>query len=264
LKSGISHNVLNAKKHDEESAIIAWAGSLGAVTIATNMAGRGVDIKLGGEIAEEILAAVNRVLRRAGHEDPANMSVEERIDALGTVGPDDIGIYGSEIEQLKTFMANAIKVREVGGLHVLGSERHDSRRIDNQLRGRAARQGDAGSSQFFLSLEDELMRLFGGIQVSNLMQRLNIDDSVPIGHSIVNRTIEQAQTRVEGANFDTRKHLLDYDDVLNQQREVFYNQRNRIFTKDDLSEDIASILPGWKRHSRRSGLNRILHTLATC
>ncbi len=242
LKSGIAHNVLNAKKHDEESAIIAWAGSLGAVTIATNMAGRGVDIKLGGEIAEEILAAVNRVLRRAGHEDPANMSVEERIDALGTVGPDEIGIYGSEIEQLKSFMADAIRVREVGGLHVLGSERHDSRRIDNQLRGRAARQGDAGSSQFFLSLEDELMRLFGGIQVSNLMQRLNIDDSVPIGHSIVNRTIEQAQTRVEGANFDTRKHLLDYDDVLNQQREVFYNQRNRIFTKDDLSEDIASML----------------------
>ncbi len=242
LQSGISHNVLNAKKHDEESAIIAWAGSLGAVTIATNMAGRGVDIKLGGEIAEEIIAAVNRVLRRTGITDPENISMEERLEALDDADADAIGIYGTEIRQLREFMADASEVREVGGLHVLGSERHESRRIDNQLRGRAARQGDPGSSQFFLSLEDELMRLFGGGQVSSLMQRLNIDDAVPIGHNLVNRTIEQAQTRVEGANFDTRKHLLEYDDVLNQQREVFYNQRDRVFVKDDLTEDISEML----------------------
>ena len=242
LKGGVPHNVLNAKKHDEESAIIAWAGSLGAVTIATNMAGRGVDIKLGGEIAEEILAAVNRVLRRIGIPDPGNMSMDERLDALANADRDAIGIYEAEIEQLKRFIEDSKRVWDVGGLHVIGSERHESRRIDNQLRGRAARQGDPGSSQFFLSLGDELMRLFGGAQVASLMQRFNIDDAVPIVHNIVNRTIEQAQTRVEGANFDTRKHLLDYDDVLNQQREVFYNQRNRVFTKDSLSDDIASML----------------------
>ncbi len=242
LKSGIKHNVLNAKKHDEESAIIAWAGSLGAVTIATNMAGRGVDIKLGGEIAEEILAATHRVIRRVGVEDPENMSMEERLAALAQADQDAIGIYGAEVTQLRSFMEDAQRVRDVGGLHVIGSERHDSRRIDNQLRGRAARQGDAGSSQFFLSLEDELMRLFGGSQVGNLMQRLNIDDAVPIAHNIVNRTIEQAQTRVEGANFDTRKHLLEYDDVLNQQREVFYSQRDRIFVKGDLSQDLKEML----------------------
>ena len=242
LKGGVPHNVLNAKKHDEESAIIAWAGSLGAVTIATNMAGRGVDIKLGGEIAEEILAAVNRVLRRIGIRDPENMSLDERLGALENADKDAIGIYEAEIDQLKRFIEDSKRVWDVGGLHVVGSERHESRRIDNQLRGRAARQGDPGSSQFFLSLGDELMRLFGGAQVANLMQRFNIDDAVPIVHNIVNRTIEQAQTRVEGANFDTRKHLLDYDDVLNQQREVFYNQRNRVFTKDSLSDDIASML----------------------
>ena len=242
LKGGVPHNVLNAKKHDEESAIIAWAGSLGAVTIATNMAGRGVDIKLGGEIAEEIIAAVNRVLRRIGIQDPENTSMDERLDALANADRDAIGIYEAEIAQLKRFIEDSKRVWEVGGLHVIGSERHESRRIDNQLRGRAARQGDPGSSQFFLSLGDELMRLFGGAQVASLMQRFNIDDAVPIAHNIVNRTIEQAQTRVEGANFDTRKHLLDYDDVLNQQREVFYNQRNRVFTKDSLSDDIASML----------------------
>ncbi|MEJ2012064.1 MAG: hypothetical protein P8X64_07545 [Anaerolineales bacterium] len=242
LNGGIPHNVLNAKKHDEESAIIAWAGSYGAVTIATNMAGRGVDIKLGGEIAEEILAAVNRVLRRLGIEDPENLSMRERLEALETADDDAIGIYHAEVNQLRSFMEEGQKVRIAGGLHVIGSERHESRRIDNQLRGRAARQGDPGSSQFFLSLEDELMRLFGGAQVSNLMQRLNIDDATPIAHGIVNRTIEQAQTRVEGANFDTRKHLLEYDDVLNQQREVFYGQRNRVFAKDDMTEDLASMV----------------------
>jgi preprotein translocase subunit SecA len=242
LKSGISHNVLNAKKHDEESQIIADAGSLGAVTIATNMAGRGVDIKLGGEIAEEIIAAVNRVLRRTGIEDPETLSLEERLDALEKADEDAIGIYKAEVRQLKQFMEDARKVREVGGLHVLGSERHEARRIDNQLRGRAARQGDPGSSQFFLSLEDELMRLFGGSQVSGLMERLNIDEMVPIAHGLVNRTIESSQQRVEGANFDTRKHLLEYDDVLNQQREVFYSQRNRVFAKEDMGEDLDSMV----------------------
>jgi preprotein translocase subunit SecA len=242
LDAGIKHNVLNAKKHDEESRIIADAGALGAVTIATNMAGRGVDIKLGGEVAEEVLAAVNRVLRRTSIEDPENLNMEERLQAIGDIDPQEVGIYESEIKLFRTFMQEGKQVKEVGGLHVLGSERHEARRIDNQLRGRAARQGDPGSSQFFLSLEDELMRLFGGTQVSGLMQRLNIDDAIPIAHNIVNRTIEQAQTRVEGANFDTRKHLLEYDDVLNRQREIFYNQRNRVFTKDGLNEDVLDMV----------------------
>ena len=242
LLSGVKHNVLNAKKHDEESRIIADAGALGAVTIATNMAGRGVDIKLGGEVAEEVLGAAHRVLRRMGIDEPENLSLQEQLEQLQSATADPIGIYDAEIELFEKFMDEAQVVRQVGGLHVIGSERHESRRIDNQLRGRAARQGDPGSSQFFLSLEDELMRLFGGSQVAGLMQRLSIDDAVPIGHSIVDRTIEQAQSRVEGAHFDTRKHLLEYDDVLNQQREIFYGQRNRVFSKDDLLQDVAGML----------------------
>ena len=242
LQAGIQHNVLNAKKHDEESAIIAGAGALGAVTIATNMAGRGVDIKLGGDIAEEVLAAVSRILRRMGMDDPEGSNLEEKAAMLEAAGPDEIGIYDAELKLFRQFMEDEKRVKELGGLHVIGSERHESRRIDNQLRGRAARQGDPGSSQFLLSLEDELMRLFGGAQVSSLMQRLNIDETMPIAHNIVDRTIEQAQTRVEGAHFDTRKHLLEYDDVLNQQREVFYSQRNRVFAKDDLREDVHEML----------------------
>ncbi|MFQ5942120.1 MAG: hypothetical protein ACE5JF_01075 [Anaerolineales bacterium] len=242
LSSGIRHNVLNAKKHAEESQIIASAGSFGAVTIATNMAGRGVDIKLGGEIAEQVLASINRVLRRTGISDPASLNLKERLKALEGVDEGALGIYESEVELFRRFMKEEELVRKAGGLHVLGSERHEARRIDNQLRGRAARQGDPGSSKFFLSLEDELMRLFGGEQVSGLMQRLNIDDATPIGHGIVNKTIEQSQTRVEGTNFDRRKHLLEYDDVLNQQREIFYSQRNRVFAKDDLGEDIQELL----------------------
>ena len=134
------------------------------------------------------------------------------------------------------------RVRELGGLHVIGSERHEARRIDNQLRGRAARQGDPGSSRFYLSLEDDLMRLFGGAQVEGLMARLNIDESVPIESGMVGRLVEQSQTRVEGANFDVRKHLLEYDDVLNAQRKRIYAQRDRVFTKEDLSEDVAEML----------------------
>ncbi len=242
LQSGIRHNVLNAKKHTEESQIIAGAGEVGAVTIATNMAGRGVDIKLGGELAEEAVGAVHRVLRRIGVENPARLSVEEQLEELEKADDEAVGIYHSELDLFKQYIQDEKRVRDVGGLHVIGSERHDARRIDNQLRGRAARQGDPGSSQFYLSMQDELMRLFGGEQVGGMMQRLNIDDAMPIAHNIVNKRIEQAQSRVEGANFDSRKHLLEYDDVLNQQREVFYSQRNRVFTKGDLGEDIASML----------------------
>jgi preprotein translocase subunit SecA len=242
LKGGISHQVLNARKHTEESQIIAGAGAFGAVTLATNMAGRGVDIKLGGEVAEQLLSAVNRVLKRAGYEDAYDMILEAKRDALMKVDPAHIGIYNAEIKYFLQFMENMGKVKKLGGLHVIGSERHEARRIDNQLRGRSARQGDPGSSRFYLAMDDELMRLFGGQQVDSLMQRMGMDDSIPLEANIVARIIEQSQTRVEGANFDTRKHLLDYDDVLNSQRNTIYEQRDRIFIKDDLSEDVREML----------------------
>jgi preprotein translocase subunit SecA len=242
LQAGLKPAVLNAKKHDEESQIIAGAGALGAITIATNMAGRGVDIKLGGELAEEITNAVNRVLKKAGHADPYDYTTEQRHQALLQVPESEWGIYEGECRHFLQTMQDFRKVKDVGGLHVVGSERHEARRIDNQLRGRAARQGDPGSSQFYLSLEDDLMRRFGGQQVSDLMQRLKVDDSVPIQASIVSKIIEGSQTRVEGYNFDTRKHLLEYDDVLNSQRNKIYAQRDRIFEKEDLTDDFLEMV----------------------
>jgi len=242
LKAGVPHNVLNARKHTEESQIIAGAGAFGAVTIATNMAGRGVDIKLGGEMAEEELTAVNRVLRRVGVEDPYDMPLEERRQALLKADPEIYGIYDGEVSHFLRYFDEMEQVKALGGLHVIGSERHEARRIDNQLRGRAARQGDPGSSRFYLSLQDDLMRLFAGQQVSSLMERLRVDDSLPLENRIVTNIVEQSQHRVEGANFDVRKHLLEYDDVLNSQRERVYRQRDRVFTKEDLSDDVNDML----------------------
>jgi len=242
LQGGVPHQVLNARRHTEESQIIAGAGAFGAVTIATNMAGRGVDIKLGGELAEEVIAAVNRVLRRAGYQDPFDMTLEERRQALRKVDPSNYSIYDAEVKLFLQYFEDMERVKELGGLHVIGSERHEARRIDNQLRGRAARQGDPGSSRFYLSLEDDLMRLFGGERVSGLMQSLKVDDSLPLEVRLVSNIIEGSQTRVEGANFDVRKHLLEYDDVLNKQRSQIYAQRDRIFVKEDLHEDVAEML----------------------
>ncbi|MCX6057340.1 MAG: hypothetical protein NTW69_04205 [Chloroflexi bacterium] len=242
IQGGVSHLVLNARKHTEESQIIAGAGAFGAVTIATNMAGRGVDIKLGGEVAEEVISAANRVLRKAGYADPFDMTLEERRQALLKVDPVNFGIYDAEVKLFLQYFEDMERVKELGGLHVIGSERHEARRIDNQLRGRAARQGDPGSSRFYLSLQDDLMRLFGGEQVSGLMERLKVDDSLPLEVRLVSNIIESSQTRVEGANFDVRKHLLEYDDVLNKQRSQIYGQRDLIFMKEDLSEDIAEML----------------------
>jgi preprotein translocase subunit SecA len=242
MQGGVPHQVLNARKHTEESQIIAGAGAFGAVTIATNMAGRGVDIKLGGELAEECIAAVNRVLKKSGYADPFDMTLEERRQALLKVDSSQYGIYDAEVKLFLQYFDEMESVKELGGLHVIGSERHEARRIDNQLRGRAARQGDPGSSRFYLSLQDDLMRLFGGDQVSNLMERLKVDDSLPLEVRLVSNIIEGSQTRVEGANFDVRKHLLEYDDVLNKQRTQIYNQRDRIFVKEDLSEDVADML----------------------
>jgi preprotein translocase subunit SecA len=242
LQAGIPHQVLNARKHTEESQIIAGAGAFGAVTIATNMAGRGVDIKLGGEIAEEINLAISRILRRNDFEDAYDMTLEEKHTALQSISPENYGIYQAEVDYFLNYISDMARVSDLGGLHVIGSERHESRRIDNQLRGRAARQGDPGSSRFYLSMEDELMRLFGGQQAENMMIRMGIDDAMPLEVGLVSRLVEQSQSRVEGANFDVRKHLLEYDDVLNTQRAKIYEQRDLIFVKDDLSEDVTEML----------------------
>ena len=242
LQGGVPHQVLNARKHTEESQIIAGAGAFGAVTIATNMAGRGVDIKLGGDLAEEVIAAVARVLRKAGYKDPYDMSLQDRREALQKADPTLFGIYDAEVKALPAIFRRYGTCAHLGGLHVIGSERHEARRIDNQLRGRAARQGDPGSSRFFLSLEDDLMRMFGGEQVKGVMERFKIDDDYPMQHRMVTNMIEQSQHRVEGANFDVRKHLLEYDDVLNAQRQRIYDQRNRVFEKEDLVEDVNELL----------------------
>jgi preprotein translocase subunit SecA len=215
-KRGIRHEVLNAKNHAREALIIAEAGSRGAVTIATNMAGRGTDIKLGGN-------PEFRARRRAG----TDASLEEFNEAMA-------------IER-KTWTPQYQEVRELGGLYVLGTERHESRRIDNQLRGRSGRQGDPGESRFFLSMDDDLMRLFGkgGANLKSLMAR-GLPEGEPLNHSLINRSIERAQSRVEERNFEIRKHLLEFDDVLNEQRKYIYQQRDAILSDDKLSERIIS------------------------
>jgi preprotein translocase subunit SecA len=242
LQGGLPHQVLNARKHDEESQIIARAGAFGSVTIATNMAGRGVDIKLGGELNEEVLADVIRVLEKAGVAEPYDLSNDARRVELEKLSAEDYGIYSESIHTFINYLEDMKRVRALGGLHVIGSERHEARRIDNQLRGRAARQGDPGSSRFYLSLEDELMRLFGGGQMEALMTRMKVDPSLPIESRLLGRMVEQAQERVEGNNFDVRKHLLEYDDVLNSQRKRIYAERDRAFQKEDLHDDVVEIL----------------------
>jgi len=242
LQGGVPHEVLNARRHTEESMIIAGAGAFGAVTIATNMAGRGVDIKLGGELADEIISAVNRVLRKAGVRDPYDLTDAERRMALEKVDASLYGIYEAEVKHFLQHFEDMRRVRELGGLYVIGSERHEARRIDNQLRGRSARQGDPGASRFYLSLEDDLMRIFGGEQVKNVMERFAIDEDYPLQARLVSNMIEGSQHRVEGANFDVRKHTLEYDDVLNSQRMRIYEQRNRVFEKQDLAEDVDELL----------------------
>ncbi len=241
LQGGIPHQVLNARKHDTESQIIANAGRFGAVTIATNMAGRGVDIKLGGELPEDLIADINRVLNRAGFE-AYEMTNDQRREKLIELDEEEYGIYDESVKTFLQKVGEMEKVRQLGGLHVIGSERHEARRIDNQLRGRAARQGDPGSSRFYLSLEDDLMRLFGGGQVEGLWKRIMIDESQPLEMNILGRLVEQSQERVEGANFDIRKHLLEYDDVLNSQRKRIYSQRDMVFSKENLNEDILEML----------------------
>ncbi len=229
-RQGIPHQVLNAKQHEKEAGIIAQAGRPGTVTIATNMAGRGVDILLGGN--PEGLA--REALRKQGIE-------------ITEATPEQ---WQAALEAARAQVArDRQKVLELGGLHILGTERHEARRIDNQLRGRAGRQGDPGSSRFYISLEDELMRRFGGERVKNFMEWANMDPDEPITHSWLTKSIEQAQIRVEGYNFDIRKHVLEYDDVINKQREVIYAQRRQILEKPDLKPIILNMV-----HDELSGL----------
>jgi preprotein translocase subunit SecA len=241
LNRGVPHNVLNARRHTEEALIVARAGEVGAVTIATNMAGRGVDIKLGGELDDQALAEVNRVLYQNDIA-PYDLSFAEMAEALQRLDPGDYYLYQEAVNKFIQHVADEERVKSLGGLHVLGTERHEARRIDNQLRGRSGRQGDPGSSRFYLSLEDDLMRRFGGKKVSDLVARLGAEDDVPLALGIVSRAIANAQMQVEGYNFDVRKHLLEYDDVLNTQREVIYEQRKRVSSKPDLRGDVWAMV----------------------
>ena len=238
-REGIKHNLLNAKNHEKEAEIVAQAGKFGAVTVATNMAGRGTDIMLGGNA--EYMAKND--LRKAG------MSDELIAEATGYAETDDEEIlnarklFAEKLSEHKAEIAGeADRVRQAGGLFIIGTERHDSRRIDNQLRGRAGRQGDPGETRFYISLEDDLMRLFGGDRVTNMMERLNIDEDTPIEQKILSRAIEQAQTTVESRNFQARKSVLEYDDVMNKQREIIYSQRKQVLDGLDVKNIIMNMM----------------------
>ena len=238
-KRGIKHNVLNAKFHEKEAEIVAQAGKLGAVTVATNMAGRGTDIMLGGNA--EFLAKAE--LRKAGLSDEliaestgfAETDNQEILDARRMFTEAE-SKYKDEIKE------EAEKVRAVGGLFILGTERHESRRIDNQLRGRAGRQGDPGESKFFLSLEDDIMRLFGSERVMGMMEKLGVDEDTPIDAKILSNAIENAQKQVESRNFQTRKTVLEYDDVMNTQRQVIYEQRRKVLDGENLKESVQNMI----------------------
>ena len=238
-REGIKHNLLNAKNHEKEAEIVAQAGKFGAVTVATNMAGRGTDIMLGGNA--EYLAKTD--LRKAG------MTDELIAEATGYAETEDEEIlsarklFAEKLRQHKEEIAGeADRVRQAGGLFIIGTERHDSRRIDNQLRGRAGRQGDPGETRFYISLEDDLMRLFGGERVTNMMERLNIDEDTPIEQKILTRAIEQAQITVESRNFQARKSVLEYDDVMNKQREIIYDQRKQVLDGLDVKNIIMNMM----------------------
>ena len=238
-RAGIKHNVLNAKHHEKEAEIVAQAGRLGAVTVATNMAGRGTDIMLGGNA--EFMAKAQ--LRRQG------MSDELLAEATGHAETDDQEILDArklfadtEAKYKEEIREEADQVRQAGGLYILGTERHESRRIDNQLRGRAGRQGDPGESRFFLSLEDDILRLFGSERIQGMMERLGVDDDTPLDQKMLSGAIENAQKQVESRNFQTRKTVLEYDDVMNTQREVIYKQRRQVLDGEDIHAAVENML----------------------
>ena len=277
-KKGIEHNVLNAKQHEREAEIVAQAGKQGAVTIATNMAGRGTDIMLGGnvtymakaalkkELSKELTANLAELKDAYEHEKarakasgtelptPPEAGIDAKLEMLMTECDGHAETEDAEIlharkrfEELCEEFAPEVKreaevVRNAGGLFIIGTERHESRRIDNQLRGRAGRQGDPGASRFYLSLEDDLMRLFGGDRVQSLMGTLGIDEDTPIENRMITSTIESAQKKLEGRNFEIRKNVLKYDDVMNQQREIIYGQRRKVLDGEDISAEMHNML----------------------
>ena len=252
IKKGIKHNVLNAKNHSREADIVAQAGRFGAVTIATNMAGRGTDILLGGN--PEFLA--KRKLREEG--------VSEEMIELATSFVADIGEEAQKIrehyqeiyQKFKAITdAEKEKVINAGGLHILGTERHESRRIDNQLRGRSGRQGDKGSSVFFISLEDDLAKRFGGEKMNRVYEMFNIDEYEPLQSKMLSRSIENAQRAIEGRNFGIRKHVLQYDDVMNKQREVMYAERMKVIKDENVHEDILKLIPDFVSYTVRTVIN---------
>ncbi len=238
-RRGIKHNVLNAKHHEKEAEIIAQAGKLGAVTIATNMAGRGTDIMLGGN-AEYLAKAALR------HDGFSEEMITEATGFADTTDADIIKAretYKDYYSKFKEEIApEAEAVRNAGGLAIIGTERHDSRRIDNQLRGRAGRQGDPGNTQFFISLEDDLMRLFGGERISMMMDTLKVDENMPLENGMLSKSIEGAQKKKEGNNFAIRKNVLQYDDVMNKQRELIYSQRNKVLDGEDIKDTVRKMV----------------------
>ena len=250
-KRGIPHTVLNAKYHEKEAEIVAQAGKLGAVTIATNMAGRGTDIMLGGNA--EFLAKTD--LRKAGFEE------DVIAEATGYADTEDENILAARklfAERLAAHKevtnAEAEKVRAAGGLFILGTERHESRRIDNQLRGRAGRQGDPGESRFYLALTDDIMRLFGSERIMNMMETLKVEEDMPLDHKLLSGAIEQAQKTVESRNFQTRKSVLEYDDVMNQQRNIIYGERRKVLDGEDLRTQIMGMIEEFVKSTVTDGL----------
>lgn len=240
-KQGVKHEVLNAKQHDKEAEIVAQAGRLGSVTIATNMAGRGTDIVLGGN--PEYLA--KHKMKKKGFSDELIIQADGFNETDGEEILEARKTYKDLLKQSKDELKNEQqKVKEVGGLHIIGTERHESRRIDNQLRGRSGRQGDPGSTRFYISLEDDLMRLFAGDKVKTIIETLKMPEDEPLEAGMLTKTIETAQSRVEGRNFDIRKHVLQYDNVMNKQREVIYSERRRVLLGEDLKDYISHMIDG--------------------
>ncbi len=238
-RQGVPHEVLNAKYHDKEAEIVAQAGHKGAVTIATNMAGRGTDIKLGGNSEYMAKAEMRRMQfseELIAEADAYSETEDEEILNARRTFAELEKKYKQQIE------AEAEEVRQAGGLYIIGTERHESRRIDNQLRGRSGRQGDPGMSRFYISLEDDLMRLFGGDRITNLMNRLNVDEDTPLETKMLSNTIEGAQKKIEGRNFGIRKNVLQYDDVMNRQREIIYSQRDQVLNGENVREQVMNMI----------------------
>ncbi|MEG2869753.1 MAG: SEC-C metal-binding domain-containing protein, partial [Terrisporobacter sp.] len=242
-RKGVKHEVLNAKHHDKEAEIIAQAGRLGAVTIATNMAGRGTDIVLGGNP----VFLTKKEMKRLGYNESIINKVDASLEGLDIEGNEELFAAREQYENsYKKFKEQTEKeqaeVVNAGGLSIIGTERHESRRIDNQLRGRAGRQGDPGSSRFYIGLDDDLMRLFGSDRISNIVEKIGLEEDMPIEHKMLSKSIEGAQKKVEGRNFGIRKHVLQYDDVMNKQRETIYAERRRVLEGENLEEQIKNMI----------------------